>query len=285
MKPPKPARAKTPIQTLFIYYVAGRLKTDRCLLGDAFIGNWVEDDFSFLFFSKPADTVVEAVLARAPDAKLLDCYQMAYADWQGAHFTRFEVGPFTILPSWEAETQSLSQQGTSRTIVLDPGVVFGNGLHPTTRDCLEAIAKVFAAAEIKTALDLGTGSGLLGLAVARMGCERVLAVDNNLLAATTAGNNIRLNGLDRHMIAVQGNAQKFIDFSSDLMVTNIHYDIMRKIIAAKGFLTQKWFILSGLLRSQFKTVMKKLNSYPVTIVKTWENDGIWYTCLGKRDAL
>jgi ribosomal protein L11 methyltransferase len=279
-----PKGSGAPIETLFIYYIEGRLNTESRMLGEHFIGNWVEDGFSFLFFSQSADDIVRAILARTPEVTLLDQYQMAYADWQGAQFSRFDVGPFTIIPSWEAPTQTSIQNTKQHEIVLNPGVVFGNGLHPTTRDCLEAIALVFDTAQIETALDLGTGSGLLGLSVARMGCKKVLAVDNNLLAAATAKENVRLNHLDRNMIVVQGNAQKFIDFSSDLVVTNIHYDIMKKVIAASGFLTKKWFVLSGLLRSQFSSVMQTLGSYPVSIVKIWENDGVWFTCLGRHKA-
>lgn len=80
--------------------------------------------------------------------------------------------------------------------------------------------------------------------------------------------NVRLNNLDRKMLVAQGNAQKFMDFSIDLVVTNIHYDVICKVVAASGFLTKKWFVLSGILRSQFLRVMQTLGSYPVTIVKT-----------------
>jgi ribosomal protein L11 methyltransferase len=74
---------------------------------------------------------------------------------------------------------------------------------------------------------------------------------------------------------------EFIDSSLDLVIANIHYDVMKHLITSQGFLKKKWFILSGLLRSQARDIRFRLSRQPVRILKTWEGDGIWHTFFGE----
>ena len=127
----------------------------------------------------------------------------------------------------------------------------------------------------------GPVTGLLALAAAKLGCDRTLAVDFNFLAARTATRNIRLNRLGKKILAVQGRAEAFIECPADLVIANIHYEVMQHLVAAEGFLRKKYFILSGLLRSQAREIAARLSLQPVTIVQTWERDGIWHTFFGK----
>jgi len=201
---------------------------------------------------------------------------MTYDQWQGGKPAPLQLGRFVIVPPWLASENNKNQF----TILLDPGVVFGTGTHPTTRDCLEAIDLAFSLKKINSALDLGTGTGLLALALSRMGCQSTLAVDLNFLAAYTALNNVRLNGLEKTVMVVQGNAEDFIDSKVDFVVANIHYDIIRQLVISKGFFRKKIFVISGLLRSQAKDLVHRLSPLPVKILKKWESDGIWHTFLG-----
>ena len=167
--------------------------------------------------------------------------------------------------------------------MLDPGLVFGTGTHPTTRDCLEALETAACSKQIKTVLDLGTGTGLLSLVAARLGSKRVVAVDLNLLAARTAARNVQLNQLEDRVVIVQAKAEDVIAYPADLLIANIHYDVMRRLISAKGFLDKKRFILSGLLRSEAKDVADRLARYPVKILEHWAREGIWHTFYGKME--
>jgi ribosomal protein L11 methyltransferase len=128
---------------------------------------------------------------------------------------------------------------------------------------------------------LGTGSGLLSLAAIQMGSNSCLALDLNRLAVETAWRNVILNGLCKQILVVQGDAKNFMDLPCDLMVSNIHYDVMRHIVAGKGFRVSKQFILSGLLRSQALKIEARLMSGPARILEKWERDGIWTTFYGE----
>jgi len=265
-----------PYQDLYIYYVSGKFRPPRSFKPDHYIGTWEEGDFSFLFFTRPNPTLVEEAIAELPGLSLIDHYHMTYDQWQGGEIVPCEIGPFTIAPPWNAPPDGHQ----AATILLDPGVVFGTGTHPTTRDCLEALQMAFDDGQIQTALDLGTGTGLLALATARLGCPKILATDLTLLASQTAQRNVHLNGLTDRILVAQGDAEKFIDFTSDLVVSNIHYDVMKNLVRSAGFLNKKRFILSGLMRSEAARIESILADLPVEIFCRWDQNGIWHTLYG-----
>ena len=272
---------ESPYKNLYIYYLEGQFKPDKKLFGNGFIGNWQEDEFAFLFFSKPSRREVENMLSAHSSLTLIDEFYMTYDQWQGGKSAPFKIGRFRIVPPWQRPSEKINAAPEELTIVLDPGVVFGAGTHTTTHDCLKALELAFNRERVESVLDLGTGTGLLALAASRVGCKSALAVDLNLLAANTALKNVRLNHLEDLILVVQGRAEDFIDSSSDLVIANIHYDVMQHLITSQGFLSKKWFILSGLMRSQARDLVYKLSWQPVQILKKWEHDGIWHTFFGK----
>ncbi len=274
---------ENPYNDLYIYYLKGRLKPITQIFGNGFIGNWQENEYSFLFFSKPSSDEVAGILNSNPGLAFLEEFHMTYDQWQGGKIEPFNIGRFHIVPPWQRITKEQNRCHEAFTIMLDPGVVFGNGLHTTTRDCIKALEMVFSSDRIKSAIDFGTGTGILALAASLLGCSRILAVDLNFLAASTALRNIRLNGLENRIMVAQGRAEDFIDSASDLVIANIHYDVMKDLIASRNFYNKKWFILSGLLRSQAKEVRSDLFLNRINIINSWECDGIWHTLLGKKD--
>jgi ribosomal protein L11 methyltransferase len=72
-----------------------------------------------------------------------------------------------------------------------------------------------------------------------------------------------------------------IAYPADLVIANIHYDVMRHLKNTKGFLDKKRFILSGLLRSEAKEIADSLARLPVKIIKQWARDGIWHAFYGQ----
>jgi ribosomal protein L11 methyltransferase len=268
-----------PQKDLHIYYLKGRLPREATDSADHFLGNWEEDGYSFLFFSKPADPFIEKQIAILPDIQFLDKYTMTYEEWHGDKITTFRVNRFIIVPPWEKKQQN-RKSTNDLEIILDPGLVFGTGNHPTTNDCLEALITLWYDEKIESILDLGTGTGLLAIAAAKLGCSKALAVDFNYLAAKTAFNNVCLNRLEEKIIVVQGRAEELMDKPLDLMISNIHYDVMKNLIKTAAFLKFRYFILSGLLRSEARMIADQLKRLPVKMIKTWDRDGVWHTFLG-----
>ncbi len=289
-----------PYENLCIYYIEGTLK--EALLKSivakhsSFIGNWEEEGFSFLFFSALSDEVVDKVIDQDNTLTLIDRYEMTGEAWHGERIESYTYRNLCISPPWKIPF--VNQPGL-RHILLDPGVVFGTGRHPTTEDCLGYIQYLLSLESesvksdnrystlsakkesISTLLDIGTGTGLLAIAAAVLGCKKVIAVDFNLLAVKTAQNNIRLNSLEDKVLAVQGRAEDFVAIPADIVVANIHYDVMRHLLEIPEFFVHKWLILSGLLRSEVKMVLERLKKNGITVIETVSPDGVWNTILAK----
>ena len=267
-----------PYDDLYIYQLGGRITSPKEIPQKHLIGNWEEDDFSFLFFSEPARHEINKLIRNQPQLTYIDSYHMSYEQWQGTGLTPFDQGCFRILPPWRDDAVDAQSK---LPIILDPGIVFGTGTHPTTRDCLEAVELACSDKLPTIVLDLGTGTGLLALAAARLGCKFTLAVDLNLLAAKTAEKNVRLNHVEKQVAVVQGFAEDFINCRADLLIANIHFAAMQQLIAAKGFTKKKRFILSGLLRSEAKQVRIELERLSAKVLKSWTHEGIWHTFYGE----
>jgi ribosomal protein L11 methyltransferase len=269
--------ATPPSPDLFIYYINGCVDPKSLRKDPDFIGLWEEEGDAFLFFKKTSDDKVASVLDTQPPLELMDRFEMTYEQWHGGPIEPLTVGALHVVPPWHPAAKDRN----INTLLLDPGVVFGTGTHPTTQDCLTAVQLALTHRQVQRVIDLGTGTGLLSLAAIQMGGNTCLALDLNRLAVETAWRNVVHNGMYDKILVVQGDAKKFMDLPCDLMVSNIHYDVMRHIIAGKGFQAPKQFILSGLLRSQASEVEASLMSGPAKILEKWERDGIWTTFYGE----
>jgi len=270
---------KNPYENLYIYYLDKAPAIDRGLeTNEAFLGTWIEETEAFLFFSSPSDGIVDELLAGNPGITLIDKYEMTGEAWHGDRIEPYYVHDLCIYPPWNPPDDN---NGDYRHILLDPGVVFGTGRHQTTEDCLYLIHRLCTKQNIGTVLDIGTGTGLLSLGAAALGCRRVMACDFNYLAVKTALNNVRLNGFESRVLAFQAKGEDILSMPSDLLVANIHYDVMQHLIENPEFLRKKWFILSGLLNSEAKKIVASLSAKPVQIMERRCIDGIWNTILGK----
>ena len=177
------------------------------------------------------------------------------------HFSILEIGKtLAIVPSW------LKSKKVNRKIVieLDPGMAFGTGHHPTTRMCLEMLETLVK--PYHAVLDLGCGSGILSIASAKMGSEKVIGIDNDETAIKVARENIKINGIGDSVSISNGSVpNKNIDkYSNDIIVANISskviLDLSKEIteyLKPKGYL-----LISGFLdinESEIIDVFKKLN--------------------------
>jgi len=269
-----------PEETLYIYYLKGRVTPDIDLSAPGFIGNWEEDGFSFLFYTRACRKRIDAILVAQPQLEMIDAYQMTYAEWLGERPVSYSVGRFDIFPIWDFDRKKHAAGGDLHQLILDPGVVFGSGTHATTRDCLRALKTVFAQQRPQSVIDIGTGTGLLALAATALGSRLTVAVDINLLAVRTAARNFRMNGMADRILAVQGRAEAFIEHPADLLVANIHYDVMRRLVKSAGFRQKKWFILSGLMRSQAGSIEEQLDRIGSIVRQQWFGEGHWHTFWG-----
>ena len=264
-----------PPERLYVYCVEGLVPpAAENGLGGSFLGNWVEGTSSFLFFSEPAEDPVLRMVGDHPDLEYVEGHRFTYEEWLGERFERFQVGDFEICPAWGAE-EPLRE--TSLRVLLDPGVVFGSGLHPTTRSCLEALSWLWREEPPKTVLDLGTGTGVLAVAAGLLGADRVVAVDLNPLCVRTAARNVRMNGLESRVQTLVCSAEDALDRSGDLVLANIHYEVIRRLLERGPFLNRRWIVFSGLMRTQARALKDHLRGMGMEIVREWDRDMVWHT--------
>ncbi|MBN1106371.1 MAG: 50S ribosomal protein L11 methyltransferase [Deltaproteobacteria bacterium] len=266
----------SPYRDLYVYMLGGVVpESEEGKLGCAFLGNWVEDMSSFLFFSTPSGGEVSGLLERRPELRLLEDYHFTYEEWQGGGLAPLRIDPFVISAPWQAVGPV---EGEIR-MWLDPGVVFGTGLHPTTRDCLSALVYLQGLAPMGRVMDLGTGTGILALAAALLGAEEVLAVDLNPLCVKTARRNVELNRLEATIRVVQGKAEDCIHEEADLVVANIHHGVLKGLIVSGAFRRKSLILLSGLMRSQAAEVRQEMSVTGALLVREWDHEMTWYTML------
>lgn len=176
--------------------------------------------------------------------------QLLDDSWKDKWKERFRpfamTGHFTVCPPWEV------CQGDGETIILDPGMAFGLGSHETTVMCAEALETI----ELKgcKVLDVGTGSGILAIAAAKLGAERVLALEVDIDAFKVAESNIAVNSVSDRIELVRGDilywrhgpggGQLFDVVVGNLAGPLIHaaLPVLKACVASGGRL-----ILSGLL--------------------------------------
>jgi ribosomal protein L11 methyltransferase len=271
-----------PYKDLYVYLVDGPVPSRfEAGLGGAFLGNWVEGMQSFLFFSRPSWDEVKRLLGDMPELVVMDEFRFTYDEWQGGGLEPTRIGPFLIHPPWLSVDPCLNEIH----IILDPGVVFGNGLHPTTRDCLLALSHVFErGSDVERVIDLGTGTGILAIASAKLGASRVAAVDLNPLCVRTALRNVGLNGLEGKIRVYEGRAEDRIGEETDLVVANLHFGLIERLLRMGGFRSASGVIISGLLRTRWREVGHALMMKGYRIEKEWDHEMTWFTILALRQG-
>lgn len=126
------------------------------------------------------------------------------ADWADAwreHFVAQRIGRVVIVPSWLNEPLGRGEVG----VTLDPGMAFGTGLHPTTRACLEMLQDALPMPA--RVLDVGSGSGILGIAALKLGAGHVTALDTDENAVAATRENASRNGVDDRILVRRASLQ------------------------------------------------------------------------------
>jgi len=160
-----------------------------------------------------------------------------------------------IKPSW----QDYDANPDDIVIELDPGMAFGTGTHPTTTLCISMIEKYIKKGD--KFLDIGTGSGILMIAAAKLGAQKVCGIDNDEVAIDIAKKNLLLNGIDsQNFKLMTGNLTDKVDEKFDFVAANILKEtIMVLLDTVKSVLKNKSvFICSGIIEKNKDKVVEKM---------------------------
>ncbi len=196
-------------------------------------------------------------------------------------FSPHKVGQlFLVAPPWA----KLPPLGRRHLIVIEPGMAFGTGTHATTRGCLDFIERVTHSLDKErfTALDVGTGSGILAIALAKLGASKVWALDNDPVALKVAHVNVACNGVEKTVFCSAGPLNRQGSFP--IVVANLTAETimmltesLSKRVAPSGYL-----ILSGVLRPKSEELVRSFGSNGFRLIKL-KREKEWATLLLRRE--
>ena len=172
-----------------------------------------------------------------------------------------------VKPTWERYTPD------SRDIVIeiDPGMAFGTGQHASTRMCIEAIEDVImkdrSIKEWKV-LDVGCGTGILGITAAKMGAQDVICVDIDKKAIEIAGENATINNVKSSLRILNKNAAA-IDKPRNLIIANLTAKLLLTLRPhlIQLLLPEGYMIISGIIEQDAKNIEEHFSADPLTIYK------------------
>jgi ribosomal protein L11 methyltransferase len=181
------------------------------------------------------------------------------------HFRPIEVGRrLLIKPGWSRRRAKAGQ----RTVILDPGLSFGTGQHPTTLFCLQQIARCRREVVPQSLLDIGCGSGILAIAAAKLGYSPVVALDNDPEAVRASRRNVKQNNVQ--VAARQADLTRLpleAEGRYDVICANLIGDLLmdqaekiRHWLKPGGKL-----VVAGILREEFHELQKKLRRCCLTL--------------------
>lgn len=185
---------------------------------------------------------------------------------------------FTIVPTWE----DYEPVNTDELIIeLDPGMAFGTGTHPTTVLSIQALERTVQKGDV--VIDVGTGSGVLSIASALLGAEKVVALDLDPVAVDSASLNVKLNNVQQIVEVRQNNLLDDINAPCDIIVANILAEVILRFIHDAFAILKDggYFITSGIIQNKKNEVQESLIKAGFTIVETMMMEE-WVAFIAKK---
>jgi ribosomal protein L11 methyltransferase len=215
------------------------------------------------------DGLVEVVSTTVPDD---------WADrWQDFHKPLLVGGRLWLRPSWEPP-----REGTI-DVVVDPGRAFGTGAHPTTRLCLELLLELQEQGEAHGGLvDLGTGSGILAIAAAKLGWDPVKGYDHEPASIEASKANAEANGVNASFEAI--NLRELLPELAPTVVANMTAPVLKAVaalLADEGGTRPSTLVCSGLLPDEVDDAASAFGAWGLAEAER-RIDGDWAALLLRR---
>ncbi len=199
---------------------------------------------------------------------------LAEEDWAEAwkkHYTILHLGKrLVIKPSWLEYAPAKDDV----VIELDPGMAFGTGLHPTTRMCMVALENYIT--QSARVLDVGTGSGILSIAAAKLGAREILALDLDPIAVETAAKNVAINHAEGAVTVRRGSMDEAKEAGKlyDLICINILAEVVADLAPDLAAVLRPGgtIITSGILDYKAEDVMEAFGAVGIQVVESMQEE-------------
>jgi ribosomal protein L11 methyltransferase len=209
--------------------------------------------------------------------------EMEEEDWESnwkEHFHPIRVGNrLVICPTWRAYETCLDEV----LILLDPGMAFGTGHHPTTRMCMELIERTVKGGE--SVLDLGSGSGILSITAVKMGAKKSIGLEIESNAVTVSKDNSAVNGVSENITIFEGTLphSQITGNFFDMVLANISAKVLIDLseLIARSVKPEGRLILSGVLQQSLADVQDVMNANEIQFDEVIR-EGDWVAILASR---
>ena len=241
----------------------------------------------------PADAQLEArrqlleqALANLAADNGIDCFaeyrsidEEDWAEsWKAFFWPREITSTIVVKPTWRDYDPQPGQQ----VIEIDPGMAFGTGTHPTTSLCIALLEKYLQPDD--NVLDIGTGSGILLIAAARLGADRLSGIDLDPMAVEVAAGNLARNGIQADRFDLHcGDLADTVSGTYDLVVANILAEVILELLDDVAPILKPGgiFICSGIIEALQTKVARNLAAIGFDILKI-DNQGAWVAMASQR---
>ena len=232
----------------------------------------------------PPGTSIERVrsaVLRADPAARLEESAADTTDWTErwkALIRRHSLGSLVVAPPWLAEGDD-----PARTIVIDPGMAFGTGEHPTTRGVVRLMQRVVRPGILVA--DLGAGSAILAIAAVKLGAARAVAIELDPEAIGNAEENVARNGVAGRVQVIEGDAGVLLPLVApvDLVLANIISSVLVGLLPAIAAALPAGgaAILSGILLEERAAMLDAVAAGGWT-VEAEDDEEVWWSALIRR---
>jgi ribosomal protein L11 methyltransferase len=196
--------------------------------------------------------------------KELDEQDWAHA-WKAYFWPRKISSHMVVKPTW----RDYQAAPDDIVIELDPGMAFGTGTHPTTALCITMIEKYLSTGD--SFLDVGTGSGILMIAAAKLGAGRLCGIDKDEVAVEVAAQNLQLNNINPKIFRLTtGNLVSDINESFSFVAANIFSHIILELLQdiSRVLTDEGILVCSGIIEENKQTVISAMENIGFEIVET-----------------
>ena len=211
----------------------------------------------------------------------VDIAETPEVDWNERWRDRIvshDLGVLTIAPPWLADAEN-----SDRTIVIDPGMAFGTGDHPTTRGVIRLLPHVIRSGD--SIADLGAGSAVLSIAAAKLGARRVVAIEMDPDAIHNAEQNVLRNGVSDRVTVIEGDAEVLLPLIGPvhLILVNIISSVITRLLPTMAGALEAGgaAVLGGVLTTERAALTAVLRHDGWTIHEE-DVEGDWWSAIVRR---
>ena len=194
------------------------------------------------------------------------------------HFRPIHLGAIVVVPEWIEHTPAPHEQ----VVLLDSNMAFGTGEHETTSMCVELMQEYITPSSV--CIDVGCGSGILGISAIKLGAEKAYLTDIDPIAVESSLHNAELNGVAEKTVVAHSNLLDNTEVQGDIMMANITGEVLKMLAPSipKNLKKDGVLILSGIIESRLAMVKQAYEAVGMQVIFE-KRKGEWFALVLKHN--